>query len=140
MEYFAVAEFIDPQDAEESSISIVKPTKVIYSTGTQVSALTYHKSRRPQPKFRNPLWWLWSLYKSQGNHHTVEISLPKQNADIFIPGMNTRDNFAAAESMSSPFEKQLCDHTQVTQDIVMNRRFSLFVENVVSTLDFCKQR
>jgi hypothetical protein len=31
--------------------------------------------------------------------------------------MNKRDDIAAAESMSSPFEKQLCDHTQVTQDM-----------------------
>jgi hypothetical protein len=31
--------------------------------------------------------------------------------------MNKRDDIAAAESMSSPFEKQLCNHKQVTQDI-----------------------
>jgi hypothetical protein len=31
--------------------------------------------------------------------------------------MNKRDDVTAAESMSSPFEKQLCDHKQVTQDI-----------------------
>jgi hypothetical protein len=30
MEPFAVAEIIDPQETEESSITIVKPTKVIY--------------------------------------------------------------------------------------------------------------
>jgi hypothetical protein len=30
MEHFAVADNIDPQEAEESSITIVKPTKVIY--------------------------------------------------------------------------------------------------------------
>jgi hypothetical protein len=31
--------------------------------------------------------------------------------------MNKRDDIAAAEIMSSPFEKQLCDHKQVTQDM-----------------------
>jgi hypothetical protein len=31
--------------------------------------------------------------------------------------MNKRNDVAAAESMSSPFEKQLCDHNQATQDM-----------------------
>jgi hypothetical protein len=31
--------------------------------------------------------------------------------------MNTRYDVAAGERMSSPFEKQLCDHKQVTQYI-----------------------
>jgi hypothetical protein len=31
--------------------------------------------------------------------------------------MNKRDDVAGAESMSSPFEKQLCDYKQVTQYI-----------------------
>jgi hypothetical protein len=31
--------------------------------------------------------------------------------------MNKRDDVVAAEIMSSPFEKQLCDHKQVTHDI-----------------------
>jgi hypothetical protein len=31
--------------------------------------------------------------------------------------MSERNAIEAAESMSSPFEKHLCDHTQVTQDI-----------------------
>jgi hypothetical protein len=30
MEHFSVAEVIDPREAEESSITIVKPKKVIY--------------------------------------------------------------------------------------------------------------
>jgi hypothetical protein len=33
--------------------------------------------------------------------------------------MHMRDDVAAAESMPSPFEKKLCDHKQVTQDIFM---------------------
>jgi hypothetical protein len=41
----------------------------------------------------------------------------KQAAESFLPGMNKRDAIAAAESMSSPFEKQLCDRKQVTHDI-----------------------
>jgi hypothetical protein len=31
--------------------------------------------------------------------------------------MNNRDDIEAAESMSSPFQKQLCDHKQATQYI-----------------------
>jgi hypothetical protein len=53
MSPFAVEEVFDPQEAEERSITIVKPKKS--STEAQVSALTQHKPRRSQPKFRNPL-------------------------------------------------------------------------------------
>jgi hypothetical protein len=31
--------------------------------------------------------------------------------------MNNKDDVAAAEIISSPFEKQLLDHKQVTQDM-----------------------
>jgi hypothetical protein len=41
----------------------------------------------------------------------------KQAAESFVPGTKQRDDVASAESMSSPFEKQMCDHTQFTQDM-----------------------
>jgi hypothetical protein len=55
--------------------------------------------------------------KSRDSPHKVEIPLLKQAAESFVPDMNKRDDIAAAESLSCPFEKQLCDHKQVTQDI-----------------------
>jgi hypothetical protein len=55
--------------------------------------------------------------KSRESPHKDEIPLLKQAAESFVAGMNNRDDVAAADSMSSPFVKQLCDHTQVTQDI-----------------------
>jgi hypothetical protein len=41
--------------------------------------------------------------KSRESPHKVEIPLLKQAAESFVPGMNKRDDVAAAESMSSPF-------------------------------------
>jgi hypothetical protein len=55
--------------------------------------------------------------KSRESPHKVDISLLKQAAEIFAPGTNKRDFTAAADSMYSPFEKQLCDHKQVTNYI-----------------------
>jgi hypothetical protein len=43
--------------------------------------------------------------KSRESPHKVEIPLLKQAAESFIPGTNKRDDVAAAESMSSSFEK-----------------------------------
>jgi hypothetical protein len=54
--------------------------------------------------------------KSGESPHKVEIPLLKQADESFVPGMNKRDYVAAAESMSSPFEKQLCDHKQITKE------------------------
>jgi hypothetical protein len=51
--------------------------------------------------------------------HKVEIPLLKQAAESFVPETNKRDDVAAAERISSPFKKQLCDHKQVTQYIFM---------------------
>jgi hypothetical protein len=55
--------------------------------------------------------------KSRESPHKVYIPLLKQAAESFIPGMNKRDDITEAESMSSPFEKQLCDNKEVTQAI-----------------------
>jgi hypothetical protein len=43
--------------------------------------------------------------------------LLKQDAESFVPDMNKRDDVVAVESMSSTFEKHMCDRKQVTQDI-----------------------
>jgi hypothetical protein len=53
MEYFAVAEVIDPQEAKESSVTIVKPTKVIY--GNISLHIDISQTKKVQSKFRNPL-------------------------------------------------------------------------------------
>jgi hypothetical protein len=55
--------------------------------------------------------------KSRESPHRVDTPLLKQTAESFVPELNKRDEIAASESLSSPFEKQLCDHKQVTQDI-----------------------
>jgi hypothetical protein len=55
--------------------------------------------------------------KSRESPHKVETPLLKQAAESFVSEMNKIDDIAAAESMSSPFENQLCDHKQVKQDI-----------------------
>jgi hypothetical protein len=55
--------------------------------------------------------------KSRESPHKVDIPLLKKAAETFVTDMNKKDDIAAAESISSPFEKQLCDHKQVTQDI-----------------------
>jgi hypothetical protein len=55
--------------------------------------------------------------KSRESRHRVEIPLLKQAGESFVPETNKRDDIAAAESISSPFEKQLSDHKQVTQDM-----------------------
>jgi hypothetical protein len=51
--------------------------------------------------------------KSKELPHKVEIPLLEQAAESLVPCMNKRDDVAASESMSSTFEKQLCDHKQV---------------------------
>jgi hypothetical protein len=56
------------------------------------------------------------VQKSRESPQKIEILL-KQAAESFVPDMNKRDDVAAAESMSSTFENQLCDRKQVTQDI-----------------------
>jgi hypothetical protein len=55
--------------------------------------------------------------KSRESPHKVENFLLKQAAESFVPDMNKRDEVAASESMSSPFENQLCEHKQATQYI-----------------------
>jgi hypothetical protein len=115
-EHFAVAEVIDPQEAEESSIAIVKPTKVIY--GNISLSIDISQTKKAPTQVQKPfVMTLEFAQKSRESPQKVEIPLQKQVAESFLPDMNKRDDIAAAESMSSPFEKQLCDHKQVTQDI-----------------------
>jgi hypothetical protein len=116
MEPFYVAEVIDTQEAEEISITIVKPTKVIYGNiSLHIDIL--HTKKAPAQVQTPFAMTLEFAQNSSESPHKVEIPLLKQAAESFVPGMNKRDDVAAVESMYSPFEKQLCDHNQVTQDI-----------------------
>jgi hypothetical protein len=116
MEIFAVAEVIDPQEVEESSITIVKPTKVIYRNISL--RIDISQTKKAPTQVQKPFaMTLKFAQKSRESPHKVKIRLLKQAAESFLPDMNKRDDFVAAESMSSPFEKQMCDHKQVTQDI-----------------------
>jgi hypothetical protein len=63
--------------------------------------------------------------KSRESPHKVEIPLLKQTADNFVLEMNKRDDIVAAESMSSPFGNQLCDHKQVTKYILGCKRLKV---------------
>jgi hypothetical protein len=114
--YVAVAEVIDPQEAEESSITILKPTKVIY--GNISLRIDKAQTKKAPTQVQKPFAVTSEIaQKLRESPHKVEIPLLKQAAESFIPGMNKIYDVAAAESMSSPFEKQLCDHTQVAQYI-----------------------
>jgi hypothetical protein len=113
MEYFAVAEVIDPQEAEEIPVTIVKPTKVIYGN-ISLHIDTSQIKKAPTQAQKPVAMTLDFAQNSRESPHKVEIPLLKQAAESFFSNMNKIDDFAAAESMSSPFEKQLCDHKQVT--------------------------
>jgi hypothetical protein len=116
MEPFALAEVTDTQEAEEILITIVKPTKVIY--GNTSIRIDISQTKKAPTQVQKPFAVNWEFaQKSRESPHKVEIPLLKQAVDIFVPDMNKRDGVAAAEIISSPFEKQLCDHKQVTQDI-----------------------
>jgi hypothetical protein len=113
MEPFAVAEVIDPQEAEESSITISKPTKVIY--GNISLHIDISQTKKVPAKVQKMT--LEFAQNSRESPHKVEIPLLKQAVESFVPDMNKRDNVAVAEIMSSPFGKHMCDHKQVTQDM-----------------------
>jgi hypothetical protein len=116
MEPFVMAEVIYPQEVEESAITIAKSTKIIY--GNISIRIDIAQTKKEQTQVHKPFaMTLEFAQKSRESPQKVEIPLLKQGAESFVPGMNQRDDVAAAESMSSPFEKQLCDHKQVTQDI-----------------------
>jgi hypothetical protein len=114
MEPFAVTEVIDPQEAEETSITIVKPKKIIYG---KISLRIDISQTKKAPTQVQKLFAITLEFaqKSRESPHKVEIPLLKQAPESFVPDMNKRDDIAAAERMSSPFEKQLCNHKQVTQ-------------------------
>jgi hypothetical protein len=116
MEPLTVADAIDPQEVEESSITIMKPTKSIY--GNISLQIGIAKSKKAPTQLQK-LFAMTSEFaqKSRESPHKVENPLLKQAAESFVPSMNKRDDIAASESMSSPFEKQMCDHKQATQDM-----------------------
>jgi hypothetical protein len=114
IEPFAVAEVIYPREVEESSITIVKPTKVIY--GNISLRIDIAQTKKVPTQVHKPFaMTLEVAQKSREFTHEVEIPLLKQAAESFVPDTNKIDDIVAAENMSSPFEKQLCDHKQVTQ-------------------------
>jgi hypothetical protein len=124
MEPFAMAEVIDPQEAEERSITIVKPTKVIY--GNISLRIDISQTKKAPTEVQKPFVTTHTLefaQKSREPPHMVEIPLPKQAAESFVPDTNKRDDVAAAEIVYSPFEKQLCDHKQITHDICRDHTF-----------------
>jgi hypothetical protein len=116
MEPFDAEKVINPQEAEESSITIVKPTKVIY--GNISLRIDIAQTKKAPTQVQKPFAVTVEFAQnSRESPHKVEIPLLKKAAESFVPGMNKRDDVVAAESISSPFEKQKCDHKQVTQDI-----------------------
>jgi hypothetical protein len=66
MKPFAVKEVIDPQEAEESCITIVKPKKVIY--GNISPRIDISQTKKAPAQVQKP--FAMNLHKSQGNHHT----------------------------------------------------------------------
>jgi hypothetical protein len=93
----------------------VKPTKVIY--GNISLHIDISQTKKAPTQVQKPFAVnLEFAQKSREYPHKAEIPLLKQAAESFLPEMNKRDDIAASESMPSPFEKQLCDHKQVTQD------------------------
>jgi hypothetical protein len=117
MKPLSVAEVIDPQDAEESYITIFKPTKVIY---INISLrIDIEQTKKAPPQVHKPFAMTFEFaQKSREPPQKVEIPLLEQATDNFVPGTNNRDGIAAAESMTSSFEKQTYDHKKFTQDII----------------------
>jgi hypothetical protein len=97
MEHFAVAEVIDYQESEESSITITKPTKVIYRNISLriIIAQTKKAPIQVQKPFAMTLEF---AQKSRESLNKVEIPLLKQAAESTVPGLNKRDDVASAES------------------------------------------
>jgi hypothetical protein len=116
MEHFVVEKVIDIQEAEERSINIVKPIKVIYRNMSL--CIDIAQTKKAPTKVQKPfVMSLEFAQKSRESPQKVEIPQLKQAEESFIPRMNKRDDVAADECMSSPFENLLCYHKQVTQYI-----------------------
>jgi hypothetical protein len=102
MKPFDVTEVIDPQDSDKSSITIVKLTKFIYwnmSIGIDIS-----QTKKAPTQVQKPfVMTLEFAQQSRESPQKVEIPLLKQAAESFVPDMNKRYDFVAAESISSPF-------------------------------------
>jgi hypothetical protein len=109
MEPFAMADVSDPQEAEEICIAILKPTKVIYGN-TSLRIDIAQTKKGPTQVHKHFAMTFEFAQNSRESPHKVEIHLLKQAADSFTPGMNKRDDAASAGSISSPLEKQMCDH------------------------------
>jgi hypothetical protein len=100
MEHVVVAEVIDPQEAEESFITIVKPTKFIY--GNISIRINIAQTKNAPTQVLKPFAiTLEFAQNSRESQQKVEISLLKQAAESFVPGMNKRDDIAAAHLLKS---------------------------------------
>jgi hypothetical protein len=89
MEPFAVAKVIDPQEAEEISITIAKPTKVIYANISL--RIDIAQTKKAQTQFQKPLAMILVFAKkSRELPHKVDIPLLKQAAESFVPETNKR--------------------------------------------------
>jgi hypothetical protein len=54
MERFALTEVIDPQEEEEISINIVKPTKVIYENRSISLRIDISQTKKPSTQVQKP--------------------------------------------------------------------------------------
>jgi hypothetical protein len=85
----AVTEVIDPQEAEGSSITIVKPTKVIY--GNISIRIDIAQTKKAPTQVQKPFSMTLEFgQKSRASPHKVDITLLKQAAESFVPEMNKR--------------------------------------------------
>jgi hypothetical protein len=81
MEHFAVTEVIDPQEAEEITITIVKPTKVIYGK-ISIRIDILHTKKTPAQVHKPFATTLEFAQNSREPPNKVEIPLTKQAAEI----------------------------------------------------------
>jgi hypothetical protein len=95
MKHFVVTEVIDPQEEEESSITIVKATKVIFrSTSIRIDIAQTKKSpTQVQKPFAMTLEF---AQKSRESPHNVDIPLLKQSAESSVPDINKIGDVGAA--------------------------------------------
>jgi hypothetical protein len=83
MEPFEVAEVIDPQEAEESSITIVKPKKV--NNGNISLRIDIVHTKKAPTQVQTPFAMnLEFAQTSRESPHKVEIPLLKQAAESFV--------------------------------------------------------
>jgi hypothetical protein len=68
MEPLSLAEVIDPQEAEETSIAIVKPTKVVY--GNTSHCIDISQTKKAPTQVQKPFAMTLEFAQNSRNHHT----------------------------------------------------------------------